>query len=180
MKLSNIFGHLKTITTHKWIVFKLSIKAGVPLRGFLHDLSKYSWTELSESIKYYQGGKRSPITKAKEEKGYSLAWLHHRGRNKHHLEYWYDDTLKEQPIIPFKYCAEMICDKLAAGMVYQKDKWTKEFELEYWNTRERERIPANEKVKNFITEVFTEVSINGVDKTITKKNLKKIYDKNCG
>ncbi len=114
MNLKNLFGHLKTITKHKWVVFKLSIKAGIPIRGMLHDLSKYSIEEFCESVKYYQGGKRSPIQKAKEEKGYSLAWLHHKGRNKHHLEYWYDASLKEQPIMPFKYAEEMICDKLAA------------------------------------------------------------------
>ena len=45
MKIGNIFGHLKTITKHKWVVFKLSIKAGIPIRGLLHDLSKYSPTE---------------------------------------------------------------------------------------------------------------------------------------
>ena len=179
MNFKNFFGHLKTITTHKWVVFKLSVKAGIPIRGLLHDLSKYSWTEFVESVKYYQGGKKSPIEKAKREKGFSEAWLHHKGRNKHHLEYWYDQTLDVQPVIPFKYCAEMVCDKLAAGIVYQKENWTKEFELEYWNSREKNKTIANEKVKNFLTEVFTEVSINGIDKTITNKNLKKIYNKNC-
>lgn len=179
LRIKNIFGHLKTITKHKWVVLKLSIKAGIPIRGLLHDLSKYSYTEFSESVKYYQGGKRSPIPVARNEKGYSTAWLHHKGRNKHHLEYWYDADAKEPPIIPFKYCAEMVCDKLAAGITYQGKNWTKEFELEYWNAKEKNKVIANEKIKLFLTEVFTKVSQDGIDKTINKKNLKRIYDKYC-
>ncbi len=179
MKIRNIIGHFKTITKHKWEVFKLTVKAGIPIRGLLHDLSKYSYTEFSESVKYYQGGKRSPIPVAREEKGYSEAWLHHKGRNKHHFEYWYDIDAKEPPIIPFKYSVEMICDKLAAGMVYQGKNWTKEFELKYWNEKEKDKPIINEKMREFVTEVFTDVSIEGIDKVISKKNLRRIYDKYC-
>lgn len=179
MRIKNTIGHLKTITKHKWVVFKLLCKAGFPIRGILHDLSKYSYIEFSESVKYYQNGKRSPIPVAREEKGYSSAWLHHKGRNKHHFEYWYDTDAKEPPIMPFKYSVEMICDKLAAGIIYEGKNWKKEFELEYWNTKEKDRIVINEKMKKFTTEVFTEVSKNGINKTINKKKLKKIYDKYC-
>lgn len=179
MILKNVFGHFKTITKHKWVVFKLSIKAGIPIRGIMHDLSKYTPTEFIESVKYYQGGKRSPIPVARKNLGYSAAWLHHKGRNKHHLEYWYDVDAEELPVLPFKYAAEMICDKLAASIVYEGKGWTKESELKYWNTKERDIIIANEKMKDFITEVFTEVSENGINKTISNKNLKKIYNKNC-
>ena len=66
IKIKNIFKHLKLITKHKWIVFRLCCKAGIPWRGICHDLSKYSPTEFLEGIKYYQGN-RSPITAAKEE-----------------------------------------------------------------------------------------------------------------
>ena len=179
MKIQNIFGHFKTVARHKWTVFKLSIKAGIPIRGLLHDLSKFSYTEFSESVKYYQNGKRSPIPVAREEKGYSEAWLHHKGRNKHHLEYWYDADAKEPPIIPFKYCEEMICDKLAAGITYNGKEWKKELELDYWNTKERHKVIANEKIKEFITEVFEQVAEQGIDKTINKRNLRRIYDKYC-
>ena len=86
MKLINIFKHLKLVFKHKWLVFKLSCKIGIPLRGLLHDLSKFSPEEFWESVKYYNGH-GSPITSCKKENGYSRAWLHHKGRNKHHLEY---------------------------------------------------------------------------------------------
>ena len=79
--------HFHTVNKHKWYVFIYSCKAGIPFRGFIHDLSKYSPTEFFESVKYFDGSK-SPIHFAKLDKGYSDAWLHHKGRNKHHFEYW--------------------------------------------------------------------------------------------
>ena len=123
----------------------------------MHDWSKYSWAEFGEGIKYYVGT-HSPITEAKKDKGYSEAWLHHKGRNRHHVEYWVDETAPNPtPIIPYKFAAEMICDKLAAGMVYKGKEWTKEYELEYWKD-ERNKIRINEKTASFITEVLTRSS----------------------
>lgn len=179
MKIKSFFGHLKTVLKHKWIVFKLSIKAGIPIRGLLHDISKFSYVEFSESMKYYQGGKRSPLGKAREELGYSKAWLHHKGRNKHHFEYWYDTEMKEPPIMPFKYTLEMVCDKIAASIVYEGKNWTKESELKFWNTRDKSRITANKCMQDFLTEVFEEISVKGINPVITKKNLKMLYDKYC-
>ena len=115
--IKNIFKHLHLINKHKWLVFKLSVKAGIPWQGLVHDLSKYSPTEFIESIKYYNG-KRSPISISKQENGYSKAWLHHKGRNKHHFEYWYDfNTPDKTPVIPYKYTGERICDTIATGMI---------------------------------------------------------------
>lgn len=178
MNFKNAVKHFKLITHHKWVVFKLCCKIGEPWRGFWHDISKYSPTEFMESIKYYVGT-HSPITEAKKDKGYSQAWLHHKGRNKHHPEYWMDYLAPDQtPIIPYKYAAEMICDKLAAGIIYEGKNWTKEYELEYWK-REREKIKMNEKTKKFITYILEQVAENGIDKTLKKKNIKAAYRKYC-
>ena len=111
------------------------------------------------------------------EAGYSEAWLHHFGRNKHHYEYWYDsDTYDKTPVIPYPYVVEMICDQLAAGMIYQGKKWTKEFQLEYWLNK-RETALINPKIDLVLTKVFTDVSKHGVDKVLDKENLRKIYDR---
>lgn len=67
MIFKNIINHFCTITKHKWIVLRLSIKAGIIWRGIMHDWSKYSFTEFWESVKYYQGN-RSPIIACKEDK----------------------------------------------------------------------------------------------------------------
>lgn len=179
MKIINVIKHFNLITHHKWVVFKLCCKIGEPWRGLVHDISKYSPTEFFESANYYVGD-YSPITEAKKDKGYSEAWLHHKGRNKHHVEYWIDHNAPEvTPMIPYPYAAEMICDKLAAGMIYEGKKWTKEFELSYWEEREKNRVEMNPKMKDFITAVMTEVAIKGVDKTLTKKNIKQLYQKYC-
>lgn len=154
MYLKNALKHFKLITYHKWLVFKLCCKIGEPWRGFLHDLSKYSPTEFLEGAKYYVGT-HSPITEAKKDKGYSNAWLHHKGRNRHHAEYWVDDNAPDKiPIIPYPFAAEMICDKIAAGMAYEGKNFTKEYELEYWR-KEQNKVKMNEKMKEFVTEVLT-------------------------
>lgn len=179
--LKNTIKHFNTITKHKWLVFKLCSKAGLPWRGFVHDLSKYLPDEFWSSVKYYQGGKRSPIPIQKQEEGFSDVWLHHRARNKHHVEYWYDkDAPEKAPVMPYKYTVEMICDKLSASKVYAGKDWTNETELNYWKEKERNREYVNEKIRKVLDEVFEQVSKEGIDKTITSKNLKKIYNKYCG
>ena len=85
----NAYHHFLTITKHKCEVMKNCFAVGLYRQGLLHDLSKYSWEEFATGVKYYQGN-RSPNAAEKEEKGYSAAWLHHKGRNKHHFEYWID------------------------------------------------------------------------------------------
>ena len=142
--VKNIIKHIVLVTKHKWLVFKFSIKLGIPFRGLMHDLSKFSYTEFWESAKYYNG-ERSPITDCKKEKGYSLSWLHHKGRNKHHDWYWVDlDAPEVAPVIPYKYVVEMICDKLSASITYNGKNWT-----------------------------------NGIEKIITKQNVKSLYKKYC-
>ena len=178
MYLKNIVGHFIVITRHKWVVFKLCCKVGQPWRGLVHDLSKYSPTEFWEGVKYFNG-KHSPITDAKKDKGYSQAWLHHKGRNKHHTDYWVDLSAPDKtPIIPYQYVAEMLCDKLAAGIVYKGKDWTKEYELDYW-LNERDKTLVNDQVEALITEFLTQVSKDGIDKVLTKKNVKALYKKYC-
>jgi len=178
MKLINIFKHTKLVLKHKWVVFKLCFKIGIPWRGFLHDWSKFSPTEFIESVKYYNGHK-SPIKVCKEILGYSNAWLHHKGRNKHHPEYWVDMSLPEKAVImPYEYAAEMICDKLAAGIVYSGKDWKPNTQLQY-HMKERELYIVHPQIDEFMIAIFTEVSENGLEKTLTKQNVKKLYKKYC-
>ena len=132
--MRNIFGHLKTILIHKWWVFYYCCKFGIPLQGITHDLSKFSPTEFLESIKFYQGGKSSPIPAAKKTQGYSLAWQHHKGRNKHHYEYWTDNYDSGTTCIkmPYKYVLELVADYLAAGRTYRGKDFTFVDEYEWW------------------------------------------------
>src|SRR5574344_2225600 len=144
--------HIHTVNKHRFKVFILCSKAGFPWLGLTHDLSKYSPTELKESIKYYTDGTASPIINAKREKGYRNAWLHHKGLNKDYSEYWFDYAAPlKAPIIPFKYCVEMICDRIAAAKVYQGKKYSNMSPYYYWNkTRDNEMV--NRKIQGFFTE----------------------------
>lgn len=129
-------GHLKTINHHKYVVAQGCFKVGLYKQGILHDLSKYSPTEFLAGVKYFQGNK-SPNCAQREEIGYSPAWLHHLGRNKHHYEYWIDYSKDleggMQPVrMPDRYIAEMIMDRIAASKVYNGDKYTDADALNYY------------------------------------------------
>ena len=123
MKILNAWRHFRTITEHKLLVMRECFQVGLYRQGLLHDLSKYSWEEFSTGVRYYQGN-RSPNAAEKEVLGYSGAWLHHKGRNKHHFEYWIDFAPdKSQGLIgnkmPLKYVIEMVMDRIAASKVYK-------------------------------------------------------------
>ncbi len=121
------FKHFKTITHHKWLVLKGCFRVGLYWQGLCHDLSKYSWTEFRVGAKYYQGN-RSPNGAERQDKGCSQAWMHHKGRNKHHYEYWSDMDYKTHiygPVpMPRKYLAEMVMDRIAASKTYQGPAYT--------------------------------------------------------
>lgn len=122
-RIRNAWGHLKTINRHKWEVMKNCFRVGLYRQGLLHDLSKYCWTEFRTGVMYYRGY-RSPNTVERLETGKSEAWLHHKGRNKHHFEYWCDYDLKSKGsmigcTMPYRYVAEMFCDRVAASKVYK-------------------------------------------------------------
>ncbi|MBR0277048.1 MAG: catalase [Clostridia bacterium] len=128
--------HFCTITKHRHTVIKHCFKAGIFWQGLFHDLSKYSPVEFAPGIKYYTGVK-SPNEGERSVYGFSYAWMHHKGRNKHHFEYWtdYDPvTKKMSPVkMPAKYLAEMFCDRVAASKTYQGKNYTNSHPLEYFN-----------------------------------------------
>ena len=139
MHNNSVFNHLKIINKHKLTVMDLCFKIGLIKQGFLHDLSKYSPEEFLIGIKYYQGD-RSPNAIEKLEKGYSSSWLHHKGRNKHHFEYWIDYGPDEKDGLmgmkmPLKYVLEMCCDRIAASKVYSGDSYTTDVPWDYYSKR---------------------------------------------
>lgn len=133
---SKIIGHFKTICKHKYWVFHYCRMVGIPWRGIVHDLSKFSPTEFCESVKYYTGTS-SPIDECKKDIGYSNAWLHHRGRNPHHYEYWTDnyDNGTISLDMPFKYTIEMVCDYLGAARAYMGDNFNYDNEYKWWEKK---------------------------------------------
>ena len=175
LTLGKIIKHFHLVNKHRFIVFKLSIKTGVPLQGLVHDLSKYSFVEFFESARYY-AGTYSPIKNAKDDKGYSEAWLHHKGRNKHHFEYWYDYDLDNPAIVmPFKYYAELVCDSMSASMVYNGKNFTNDSELIFFESK-RKDIILDPRFEELLYRTYKDISIYGVNYVIKKKYLRKLYD----
>ena len=171
-----LWKHFMVVNRHRWKVFCLCCRVGIPWRGFVHDLSKYSPVEFLETARYFDQGNFSPITKCKEVKGYSLAWIHHKNHNKHHYEYWFDyNAPVPSPIMPYKYFLEMVCDSFAAGMTYQGRNWTKEYQLEYWN-RVKGHATIHPIIEKLLDKVYEDVSIEGLDPVLKKSRLKKIYE----
>ena len=133
----DFFGHLRTINHHKLLVTKTCFRVGLYRQGILHDLSKYHPVEFIPGGIYYQGT-RSPISREKELNGYSKGWLHHKGRNPHHFEYWIDYTPSSQGVklvgmkMPKKYVAEMVIDRICASKNYQKEKYNDSSALVYY------------------------------------------------
>ena len=134
--LHNFNGHLHTVNAHRRLVRKYCFKLGIYRQGLMHDLSKYSPSEFIPGVKYYQDGHRSPNNAQREDEGVSKAWLHHKGRNKHHFEYWIDyDVDGSRTVLAgmkVKYVAEMFCDRIAASRIYNKEKYKDSDPLDYY------------------------------------------------
>lgn len=177
--IKTIFAHLKTIICHKHYVRQYCWKAKLFWQGLVHDLSKFSPTEFFESVKYFQGY-RSPIEACKEKNGYSNAWFHHRGRNKHHYEYWCDNFDNGTTCVemPYKYAVEMLCDFLGAGRAYFGDKFTYKAEYEWWVNKKKPIAKMGKYTKMYIDKCLHKLS-ELEDKQLsinTKSNRKSAID----
>ena len=131
-------AHLHTVNRHRRLVRHYCLKLGLVWQGLTHDLSKYSPTEFWRGVRYFQGW-RSPNDQERLENGVSLAWLHHKGGNRHHFEYWIDYCRREDGTIyiggckmPMRYVAEMFCDRIAACRVYQGEAYTDASPYDYY------------------------------------------------
>ncbi len=152
--MRKFFGHLNTIMRHRRHVIYHCWKAGILRRGLLHDLSKYSPTEFFEGVRYFIGT-RSPNEGERAVKGYSDAWMHHKGRNRHHFEYWTDynpQTKLMEPVkMPIVFVKEMFCDRVAASKVYQGKNYTDAHPYEYFQ-RGKGRRKINQQTSDLIEE----------------------------
>lgn len=178
MMLKNVIAHFSLVLRHKHRVFVNCAKCGIPWRGLVHDLSKFTPTEFFESVKYYQGD-RSPIGACRRATGKSNAWLHHKGRNKHHIEYWLDPECEVTPLMPYKYAVECVCDKLAATRVYAGKGYKRNLPLLHWY-KHGNKVNGNPLTMQFIEKVFSDVEKHGEDYVLNKKYMSETYREICG
>lgn len=167
--MTKLIGHFVTITKHRHLVIKHCKKAGVFRQGLRHDLSKYSPTEFVPGVRFYTG-ERSPNEGERAEQGYSLAWIHHKGRNKHHFEYWTDynpvSKLVEPVEMPVRYVAEMFCDRVAAGKIYNGAEYTDDSPLEYFMKAKHRRV-IHPKTSDLLEALLRMLAEEGEDVTFS-------------
>lgn len=170
--------HFLTITRHKNKVLAHCIRCGIPMRGFLHDLSKYSPEEFTAGMRYWQGI-RSPNEKERELFGYSAAWMHHKGRNKHHFEYWTDVSIvtnRYEPVeMPLVYLKEMFCDRVAASKIYKGKEYTDDAALQYF-LRTKVRDKMHDKTALVLEKWLRMLAEEGEEKTFS--HIRQVTEKN--
>lgn len=134
--MTNYLKHLHTINKHKYHVFKVCYDLGIPWRGLVHDLSKYSFKEFVPYAKYFQPGS-SPAGIAKKREGFFLAWNHHKGHNRHHPEWWMDIIKGEICTICPEWddVLEMFADWIGAGIAYNPEHFDEKEPLRYFLNR---------------------------------------------
>lgn len=167
--MNKAWEHFKTITRHKLIVMDGCFRVGLFRQGLLHDLSKYSPTEFLVGARYYQGD-RSPNNAEREDIGYSSAWLHHKGRNKHHYEYWIDYSARDieggmaPAPMPTRYVVEMFMDRVAACKVYHGASYSDQDPLRYYKLS-KTPPPLHKKTKRLLEFLLHMLAEQGEEKT---------------
>ena len=177
--------HFALVAEHKSYVFLYFAYAGLPLLGLAHDWSKFSPSEFFESVRYFNG-RRSPVGLAREIEGYSFAWLHHKGRNKHHFEFWQDvvdangvPVKKANDIVPlqmpYEYALEMICDTIAASRAYNGKKFSYALLANWWSRRHKAPINMHPQTLRFCDAMYEALKTAGTCAPL--RNARKIYDR---
>ena len=165
--MAHPFKHFRTITKHRHVVIGHCRRAGIFWQGLRHDLSKYTPTEFIPGAKYYSGT-HSPNEEERALYGYSLAWIHHKGRNKHHFEYWTDynpkSKLMEPVRMPIRYVAEMFCDRVAAGKIYKGDNYNDKSPIEYFMGGKGRRV-IHQETSDLLESLLVMLSEKGEDET---------------
>ncbi len=176
-------NHLKTITHHKKLVMDHCFRVGLYYQGIMHDLSKFSPIEFLAGARYYQGY-RSPNEAERIKKGYSAAWLHHKGRNRHHLEYWIDYSPEGNHHLvgnrmPERYVVEMFCDRMAASKTYRKELYTDSDPYDYYE-KSKDAYLLHPETQALLEELLLMLKNEGEDAVfgyIKRKVLRKRWKK---
>lgn len=178
----NAWRHFKTITYHKLLVMKYCFRIGLYRQGLLHDLSKYSPTEFCVGARYYQGT-RSPNNAEREATGASRSWMHHKGRNRHHFEYWVDYGIAPDPVLtgvpmPRKYIAEMMMDRISASKVYHPENYDDGAPWRYYEKGKEKLWFIHEDTREQMEYLLKMLAVKGENATLWY--IKNVYLKNKG
>ena len=155
--MSKFFHYLSKILRHKCLVWKYCRWAGLYWQGLTHDWSKFSCVEFREGLKYYHlTDSEFEIAKLKQH-DLSYGWLHHRGRNPHHYEYWRDNLddvrfIRKRHAMPYRYVVEMLADIYAhRHALYQPDYLLIDRVVDYWETKRKTAKAMHPATSEFVT-----------------------------
>jgi hypothetical protein len=145
--------HLKYasyVIRHKWFVFVECVKLGIPLRGLVHDLSKFWPSEWFPYVEYFHGSHREDSERGQEvQMMFDLAWMAHQHRNPHHWQWWVlkEDSgavkVFEMPMGPRK---EMLADWMGAGKAQGKKDQPRECASWYRANRDKMILGAETRL----------------------------------
>lgn len=144
-KVSKYGSYFNYLARHKWWVLVYCVQYGMPIRGLIHDWSKFMPDELIPYANFFESDERSQDTKD----AFRLAWLKHVHRNPHHHQYWVsiaDDGKMRAQLMPVHIRKEMIADWKSANRC---SKYSTGDLREWWLAR-RERIVMHVDTREWI------------------------------
>ena len=107
--MNKALAHFHTITKHKILVMKECFRGGAVPAGAAPRSFQIQSHRVPGGDADITRGPGGPNNAEREDKGYSSAWLHHKGRNKHHYEYWIDYSLDGKHLLAGYADAGPVC-----------------------------------------------------------------------
>ena len=93
--------------------------------------------------------------------------MHHKGRNRHHFEYWTDYSLTGEGIVgvemPKRYVAEMFCDRLAASKVYRGDAFDPADPYRFFLRGQKKRLLLHPETSRLLESMLIKLRDEGED-----------------
>lgn len=142
---SKYFRYLCYVLRHKWYVFLESCKLGIPLRGILHDLSKFKPSQWFPYVNYFCA---SDAAKPKAKEAFEYACLEHYHLNPHHWQYWIlRKDNGETKILPMsdQYRREMLADWRGAGRAKNGYNDSRE-----WYLKNKDKMLLHQETRDWV------------------------------
>lgn len=146
MTLAPHARYLRYLARHKWHVFVAACRLGIPIRGLLHDLSKFRPSEWFPYVATFYGRDES----AEANRNFAYAWLRHQNRNPHHWQYWIlilDDGGTPEMAMPDPVRREMLADWIGAGKAQGQ---TAPDATRVWYLKNRDRIILHPETRAWV------------------------------
>lgn len=173
--MSKYLKYINYVMKHKYYVFIECCKLGIPLRGFLHDISKFRYSEFKVYADYFYGKKKpmrivgfpsmlishykNVYTQEDLQRDFDIAWLNHQHRNKHHWQYWvlnYDNGSTTCIDMPVRYIKEMVADWVGAGKAINGKNAGGYKEAIKWYKENKNNMRLSESTREYVEKLLAD------------------------